>query len=165
MFRLYRLTCLLALLLGGAWAVQAQDLRTREDDGGRPEEDNISGYHYTDKDVVLFQNTLNGETDGAYDADEAPQGADPQRIRPGAFDLDAALTVYPNPVSTVMKIELTEMLDVSISLHSLVGKEVYRHQGRLQRHDIPVHDIQAGVYFVRLCFGDDHVVRKMRITH
>lgn len=165
MARFYRLICLFALLFGGAMALHAQDLRTREDDGGRPEEDNISGYHHNASDLVIYHTVQSGETTGGNEADESSEGTEPQRIQPGSFDLDAALSVYPNPVSSVLFIELTDELEVVISLHSLIGNEVYRFEGQANTHRIEVNDFQPGIYFVRMAYGDKQVVRKIKITH
>lgn len=166
MARLYRFSCLFALLFGSLMALQAQDLRSRDDDGGRPEEDNISGYHYSPSDYVLNHSaqTVNS-TSGQQGHDEGSGSNDPQRQKPGAIDLDKTLSVYPNPVSSVLFLELDDALDVTVTLHSLVGKEVYRFQGRVDTHRIRVDDFQPGIYFVRLTFGDEQVVRKLKIMH
>jgi hypothetical protein len=170
---------LMAGLLAAA-TLQAQDQRqgaglssdgdgpvnalNRDDDGGRPEEDNISGYHNAPGDVLIVHTIATG-TSGSGSEDGNDSDATPERLQPGALDLQASLSVYPNPAVDVLQVRLERECAFTVSLHSLVGKEAYRWSGTAALHRIPVRDLTPGIYFVRLQTGGEEVVRKIRIAH
>ena len=167
MARFPRLAWLFALLIGSAMAVQAQDIqaRTRDDDGGRPEEDNISGHHDSPSDAVIFHQIVLGTGTEGGGTDVDGNSDSPERVQPGTLNLGSQLDVFPNPTSRYLDVTFGDTYSVVVSLHNLVGKETYRFQGITDKHRIDVRDFAPGIYFVNIVSGEQREVRKVKITH
>lgn len=78
------------------------------------------------------------------------------------FPRDTILTVYPNPVDAWLhaSVHLPQEFrtaDVRLTLTDPLGREVYTHEERLTSHrmnlTIPVGDLPAGIYYLRVVAG------------
>lgn len=90
-------------------------------------------------------------------------------------ELDAALTVFPNPVTagqSSIRISATELSDANsmyLELIGLDGRNIKAIQGipvvagRLQ-FDLPISNVPAGIYFLRMQQGNRLVTRRVVIT-
>ena len=144
----------------------AQDLRTSIENRNRPEEDNISGLR-DDPTLVNFQMGMtsqdgsegNGSTEVDGSGEENPNRQPNQPTRP-----DLTMDIYPNPASSFLQLNFGTEDDVHITLHNLMGKEVYHYSGKLDNHRVELIGFNPGVYFVTVHNQEDRVVRKVRIT-
>jgi hypothetical protein len=165
---IYRfLFALIAALAFGIGSTQAQiEQRSRDDDGGRPEEDNISGSR-DDPSLLHFAATLVGSTSedgGDVDEDETSAQNNPSRLSADRDRPMLTADVYPNPASDFLQINLGSETDVILTLHNLVGKEVYRYAGKLKSHRIELDAFNPGVYFVTAYTDSERIVKKVRVT-
>jgi len=161
---LFALIAVLALGLGSAQAQIEQ--RSRDDDGGRPEEDNISGSR-DDPSLLQFATTLGGSSsEGGGEADEIETSthASPNRLATGREKPLLTADVFPNPASDFLQINLGAETEVILTLHNLVGKEVYRFAGKLKSHRIELDVFNPGIYFVTAFTDSERIVKKVRVT-
>jgi hypothetical protein len=161
---LFALIAVMALGLGSAQAQIEQ--RSRDDDGGRPEEDNISGSR-DDPALLHFAATLQGSASsdgGEIDENESASQGNPSRYAPGRDKTMLTADVYPNPATDYLIINLGTETDVILTVHNLVGKEVYRFSGTLKSHRIQLDAFNPGVYFVTAYTDSERIVKKVRVT-
>ncbi|MBI1191972.1 MAG: T9SS type A sorting domain-containing protein [Bacteroidetes bacterium] len=159
---------LIAVLALGIGSAQAQiEQRSRDDDGGRPEEDNISGSR-DDPSLLHFAATLagGGSEEGGGEVDESENAVSnhPSRLSTSRDKPMLTADVYPNPASDFVQINLGAETDVVLTLHNLVGKEVYRFAGTLKTHRIALDAFNPGVYFVTAYTESERIVKKVRVT-
>jgi hypothetical protein len=149
------------LVLASASAVQAQQYQRARDDG-RPEQDNISGNIDRPEDAVFPQVAMNSgvssENGNANQEDGGNSG--PSHSGRTALSMD----VYPNPATTFLQINLSEEVEMVLSLTNLVGKEVYRFHGIALESRVDLQGYNPGVYFVTVQYGSERIVRKVRVT-
>ncbi len=98
----------------------------------------------------------------------------PTGVRRNSVPQRFTMNVYPNPVSrsrtsASLHLNLTRSGEVVLTLYNLLGRQVRpKKQMRLaagaHRWTIPIHNLPAGVYFVRLQIDRDIVVQKLQIV-
>jgi hypothetical protein len=82
-------------------------------------------------------------------------------------ELTQNLSIYPNPASTYsdIKFNLKEASQITISLHSLLGEEIYRETSRNSAgfisKTIMIGDISKGVYLLKISSDKGSVTRKL----
>lgn len=79
--------------------------------------------------------------------------------------LDATCSIYPNPASSYMMIELqnANTYNTKITLQNLQGQKVYEIQKANLRNEINTSKLPSGVYFVTIKTGKELLVRKVVI--
>ena len=76
------------------------------------------------------------------------------------FDSQAKISLYPNPVSEYITIDMADFQDVSkVEILNAAGKEVYT-SGTKPADVIPVKQLGAGMYIVKIKKSDDNVITK-----
>lgn len=162
----YKLLLLFVLLgVAGLAQTQAQSQLRSRDDGGRPEEDNISGVRDDPSTLDMYHSLVseNGSGDDSVDENDSPETGNPSRL-----SLNQASTlsfdVYPNPASDFLQIQFGAESAVQVTLHNLMGKEVYHYSGTVKSLRIELAGINPGVYFVSAFTESDRIVRKIRVT-
>ncbi len=63
------------------------------------------------------------------------------------------ILVFPNPVTTVLKIDNTFNLEVNIELYDVTGKVVHQSQSSEVQTKIDMSDMSTGMYFLKLSSG------------
>jgi hypothetical protein len=76
------------------------------------------------------------------------------------FDLLANVTLYPNPVTTTLFIELPEYENASYTIHNINGQVVLKDIIKSNTEDITVGDIANGVYFIEITADQKTVTQK-----
>lgn len=82
-------------------------------------------------------------------------------------DVTKNLSIYPNPASnyTEVKFNLQEPTNVKISVHNLLGKEVYAEPSQLLSgyvsRTLQLGDLSDGVYMIRIATDKGTVTRKL----
>ena len=160
------LLAFITVVMVGLSDVQAQAQLRGRDDGGRPEEDNISGFR-DDPNVIHFATGQFSE--GSGDVEEAEENDNQSSSSPSrlsTLNVKPALTaeVYPNPASDFLQINLGVESDVQITMHNLVGKEVYHYTGTIKSLRISLDGFNPGVYFVSAYTDQERIVKKVRVT-
>ena len=78
-----------------------------------------------------------------------------------------SMAIYPNPAGNLagVEINLAKSMQASLQLTDLSGRVIWKSarvfQSGKQRVDLPVTNLPAGLYFIRLTSLDGQVVRKM----
>jgi hypothetical protein len=67
----------------------------------------------------------------------------------GISDLDAAVAIYPNPVTSIMTVQATEVMQ-QIRIVDLTGKVVAAFVGNGLTQEISVDDLKAGIYTLQV---------------
>ena len=78
----------------------------------------------------------------------------------------ASLNVYPNPATDALSVEmeLTQTSAVVLTMSDIAGRAVYTEQANVlgsSRLNIPVEQLQAGVYTLAIQINGQQVVRKI----
>lgn len=63
------------------------------------------------------------------------------------------IVVFPNPVTTVLKIDNALNLDINIALYDVAGKIIHQSESSETQTTIEMNDMSAGVYFLKLSSG------------
>ncbi|MFI5218321.1 MAG: T9SS type A sorting domain-containing protein [Bacteroidia bacterium] len=73
------------------------------------------------------------------------------------------ITIFPNPNSGIFKITLAEPIYKGvIELFNLLGKKVFEEPiHNIAAKEIRLNNISAGIYFVKVSDGENHVVKKV----
>ncbi len=161
------LLAMITVMALGFTSLQAQvDLRTREDDGGRPEEDNISGSRDDPSQAQIFftQQDQEGTNGGGAGESDGDSQSNPSRFSTGAVVPALSAEVFPNPASDYLQINLGVETEVTLTMHNLVGREVYRFNGKFKSHRISLDSFNPGVYFISAYTDAERIVRKVRVT-
>ncbi|MBP6459936.1 MAG: T9SS type A sorting domain-containing protein [Crocinitomicaceae bacterium] len=75
------------------------------------------------------------------------------------------ILVYPNPASTILKIDIKDDFQVkSISLINLVGQEVMSQDLKGIKKEINVQDVLKGIYFVTFFDEQNEIISSQKIT-
>jgi hypothetical protein len=77
---------------------------------------------------------------------------------------DAPLTVYPNPASRYLYVEMEENMDIrQLRLHSINGRTVYSkaNTGNMRRFRLNVEKLERGIYFLRIQTTSNEIVRRL----
>ena len=69
------------------------------------------------------------------------------------------ITIMPNPATSVLNIETETNFD-QIQILNLLGQNIYRNNLNTNNISINISDLQAGIYFIRLSFGNNIVTKK-----
>lgn len=80
----------------------------------------------------------------------------------------AGVSIYPNPVSDMLKISLPESVNsITIELSDLTGRIIYRQadfDGKATL-EIPVVNMEEGIYFLKLSGGNILQATKIMVSH
>jgi len=82
---------------------------------------------------------------------------------PGAIKNTA--TVYPNPVSDVLHIDMSVEGNTSIRLFNTQGQLVLTQKGYFMQNSINVENIPAGIYILDVTCEDMHKTYKIKVNH
>jgi len=106
----------------------------------------INGNNLAEADFSSLSGFLNGENATA-------------RLKTSAFD--NAVSIYPNPASNVLNVEVTE--DATIQLLDAQGREVMvvSHAGVNQKHEINTQNIANGIYMLKVY--NEHFVSSSKV--
>jgi aminopeptidase N len=67
------------------------------------------------------------------------------------YDFDAAITVYPNPATSVLNIEMPSLLTLkSVLIYNALGQKILESQSKV----VSVSDLSNGVYTVKILTSD-----------
>jgi PKD repeat protein len=86
----------------------------------------------------------------------------------GEYSDDLNLSIYPNPASTVLNINLTGISEsVEFTLLNYQGSQVYNQKiGQLNgfvSHQLNIDEYASGIYYLRLKSNDETIIRKVVI--
>jgi len=76
------------------------------------------------------------------------------------FDFSSSLSIYPNPASAFVQIEINSNEEFNVELFDMSGKKLYQTQ---MNGDITI-DLNAyatGIYFVKIGDGADSITKKI----
>ena len=76
------------------------------------------------------------------------------------FDLLTNVTLYPNPVSTTLFIELPEYDNASYKIHNIHGQEVLNGAIKSKTEEVTIATIANGVYFIEITADTKKVTQK-----
>jgi len=71
------------------------------------------------------------------------------------------ITLYPNPVKEVLNINLSKKGNVTVIIHDITGKEIYRNYYNKQHISINFKDYAKGVYLVTVKNKNGSVTKKI----
>ncbi|MFT7588382.1 MAG: hypothetical protein ACI959_000590 [Limisphaerales bacterium] len=162
---LFMLVAIIAMSALTVNAQTAQERSSRGDDDERPEEGNISGGHIdiglTTLSPATVQYGTDGSTGGELEGDESEEHGLTQKV----LSLEGLnLKIFPNPATTDLYIDFGAELDARVSLHTILGQEVYGENVSTQNHRIYIGDFKQGVYFLNIVSEDDRVTRKVKLV-
>jgi hypothetical protein len=76
------------------------------------------------------------------------------------WDIENAITIFPNPVADELKIESAKYKLVSIKVFDLLGKELIACSPGNNQSAVNVYQLPAGIYFVRIEDDKKNVVNR-----
>jgi len=86
-------------------------------------------------------------------------------------DNEGITSIYPNPATekAVVEYVLSARSDVNIEVYNIIGKKVYNYQkgnteAGTHNYSIDVHDMNSGIYFVKVQIGDKVYTRKLNVN-
>ena len=82
-------------------------------------------------------------------------------VNVGIEEQNQNISIYPNPVSSILNIDISNNTNVTVTISSIAGtilKEIYTESKNL---NIDVSNFQSGVYFVSI--SDENTVKKYKI--
>lgn len=79
-------------------------------------------------------------------------------------ELSATMRFYPNPAISQLNVDLGDYYTVSISLVNVIGQEVFRQQGEIDRLLIDVSSFQPGFYLLHIQMGGESLVKRIEIV-
>ena len=74
---------------------------------------------------------------------------------------DLTITLYPNPVNEVLNINLSKKEKVTVIIHDITGKEIYKNDYNSQHISINFKDYAKGVYLVTVKNKNGKVTKKI----
>lgn len=78
---------------------------------------------------------------------------------------ESIVTVYPNPVSDVLHVDLPFEGESQIRLVDVQGRVVINEKTTLTQNSLPVSDIESGLYILEVISQGIHKTHKVRINH
>ena len=145
-------------------SAQTAQERSRDDDDERPEEGNISGGHIdielTTLSPAIVQ--VNGNSDGDINEQEGDNEGDIS-LKDASSIIEVNVNTFPNPATTTLFVDFGTELQARVSLHTILGQEVYAADVQTTRHEIQVSNFKQGVYFLNIVYGDQRVSRKVKL--
>ncbi|MBL7111933.1 MAG: T9SS type A sorting domain-containing protein [Bacteroidales bacterium] len=80
--------------------------------------------------------------------------------------LEPGLSLYPNPVSGILTLELQNMGDISstVKLFNITGQAVYNGEFTMSKLQIDVSNFDAGLYFVTVHAADQTFTERIQIV-
>ena len=90
-----------------------------------------------------------GMEQGLYCEDEVEISFQVQS-HPFVTDWDQEISIYPNPVTTVLNLSSTEMVDFMATITDITGKVIRTENILNTQHAINVSDLSSGIYLLRL---------------
>lgn len=144
-------------------SAQTAQERSRDDDDERPEEGNISGGHIDIELTTLSPAILQVDENSNNDINEQEGGEiDNISLKDGAVT-EINVNTFPNPATTTLYVDFGVELQARVSLHTILGQEVYAADVQTTRHEIQVGNMKQGVYFLNIVYGDKRVSRKVKL--
>lgn len=137
----------------------------------QPELENISGNNI---DLSNFSNPVS--TAGSPTFDEGVEGTQSSGsgvVADGARQSDEkaekglqeiVTSIYPNPANDYIVVKLDQNIETTISILNLVGQVMQTTTVEALTNYLDVSGLQGGIYFVSIQYGDQKVVRKIRIV-
>lgn len=123
-------------------------------------------------DGTVFSGVLDGIITGrnyrAYATIQNNVGRDTSQVYNIFTDVDAPFVLYPNPASTLLRVDLGIVADnpMKMVIYSMKGQEVYRNEQLTgASFDIDVSNLPAGTYVVGLVRKNKVITRKITIIH
>lgn len=85
----------------------------------------------------------------------------------GVGDFGSDMSVYPNPSSDILHVDMSEPLDrVHVTLYNIVGQTVFSQDfDYVNRIDIPVNRLTEGLYVLSMESGGCHAYQKIMVKH
>lgn len=84
-------------------------------------------------------------------------------ITVGVKELQNMISIYPNPVREVLKIELLSNQSFDITLRDVTGRRVSNMEGNGKKAYINVSNFDKGLYFVEIRSGNETLIKKVII--
>lgn len=95
---------------------------------------------------------LKGNVDGNYDC---------QPVSIAADILKNDVSLYPNPVSTNLSIDIPNNTDATISVFNLLGQQVSEYKATTTLSKLDFSKLNKGIYMVEIRIGDAHKTFKV----
>ncbi|WP_417238430.1 T9SS type A sorting domain-containing protein [Bizionia sp.] len=68
------------------------------------------------------------------------------------FDMDSALTYYPNPVNNLLMLKAQKAIQ-QVAVYNMLGQEVLRTSPNTVASEVDMSNLQTGAYFVKVTIG------------
>jgi hypothetical protein len=159
---------LLILLSVTGLTLFAQSSNMGKDATINPEIENLGGYKPNSDDLNPNQGGVFGPF-GNYESTEGPSyqvidDAERQEDEAGPRTLaQVTYSLYPNPATDYVVIELSERVTGSLQLLNLVGQAVISLPIDQSLVRLELFDVQPGVYFISIVSGEEKIVKKIKI--
>jgi hypothetical protein len=133
-----------------------------------PEIENLGGYQidYNQLDPSNsgvfgpFGNSENTEGPAIQISDGAVKGEGDAGTRTLA---QVTYSLYPNPATEFVVIELSERVTGNMQLLNLVGQVIYNIPIDQSLIRLELSDVQPGIYFISIISGEEKIVKKLKI--
>ncbi len=81
------------------------------------------------------------------------------------LNADMQVAIYPNPVDETVRITWTGTNPLFVEIYTVSGQLIHTTQLARQENGIDVHELENGIYFIRITDGEKKGIKKLMVKH